>query len=384
MNWSGRFLRRLLGRNLGRSLLSLLLAALLAFAFGLLTVLRGVYAEAYKNVEVQAVFYGGLPYSAAQKLEKSGLVRDPYYEYVNKNCEIEFHGGTLCFISDILHSAQSEVDWLEGWDETAFNSAVDQVCVMSAGSALMMGFSLGDLVRVEESGYTGNLMRELDMWQTDEEWLEALVVRDQRRPRLLLVGLVRSENYDNTLYIPVTAWKHFYWISNQLTLDLAEYSLTDYHRAEEFSEYAREVLSHVQNMVKLELDTSYADRIYKIHQLIETLYPLTIAAALLLGGVLPGLTVLHGAKEISVLRALGAKTGKCVGIYTLAQVLCALLGLALGFALVLAFQRPDLSAAARPFGLYLAAHLAACAVGSGVFAWICARKHVLAQLQAKE
>ena len=199
-----------------------------------------------------------------------------------------------------------------------------------------------------------------------------------------LVGLIQSDEYDNTLYIPITAWKHFYWISNQLTLDLAEYSLTDYHRAEEFSEYAKEVLSHVQNIVKLELDTSYADRIYKIHRLIETLYPITIAAALLLGGVLPGLTVLHSSKEISILRALGAKAGKCVGIYTLAQVLCALAGLVLGLALVLAVQRPELGAVLRPFGVYLAAHLAACALGSGVFAWLCARKHVLAQLQAKE
>ena len=69
MSWGGRYLMRLLGRNPGRSLLSLLLAALLAFAFGLLTALRGVYAEAYRNVEVRAVFYGGLPYTAAQKIE---------------------------------------------------------------------------------------------------------------------------------------------------------------------------------------------------------------------------------------------------------------------------------------------------------------------------
>ena len=36
------------------------------------------------------------------------------------------------------------------------------------------------------------------------------------------------------------------------------------------------------------------------------------------------------------------------------------------------------------FGVYLAAHLAACAIGSGIFAWLCARKHALAQLQAKD
>ena len=380
MTWSLRYLFRLLGRNPGRSLLSLLLAALLAFAFGLLTVLRGVYAEAYRKVDVRAVFYGGLPYSSAQKLEKSGMVKDPCYEYINMDCEIEFKGGTLCFLSDPGRYAREGVDWLEGWDEEAFRGSAAQVCLMTAGTAKAMGFSLGDPVRVEEKDYLSSLMQKLKL--TDAQ--EVLEIRDQRRPRLQLVGLIPSESYDNTLYIPVAAWKHFYWISNQLTLDLAEYSLTDYHRAEEFSAYAREVLSHVQNVVKLELNTSYADRIYKIHQLIETLYPLTIAAALLLGGVLPGLTVLHASREISVLRALGAKIRKCVGLYALAQVLCAFVGLLLGFLLVLLIQRPEPGTGLKPFALYLLAHLAACALGSGVFAWLCARKRVLEQLQAKE
>ena len=56
----------------------------------------------------------------------------------------------------------------------------------------------------------------------------------------------------------------------------------------------------------------------------------------------------------------------------------------LGFVLVTLIQRPDPGTVMRPFALYLLAHLAACALGSGIFAWLCARKHVLAQLQAKE
>ena len=383
MNWSGRYLSRLLGRNPGRSLLSLLLAALLALAFGLLTVLRGIYAEAYKNVEVQAVFYGGLPYPAAQKLEKSGMVRDPRYEFVFKDGDVDFKSATMVFTNDLGRYAP-EVDWLEGWDEAAFNASEDRVCILPARYAEALEKGLGDLIRVEEHNYLDELRQRTGLLYTEEEFNEAVALRDQRRPQLTVVGLIVSASYENTVYIPVTAWKHFYWISSQPTLDLAEYTLTDYHRAAEFAEYAGEVLSRVQNLVKLELDTSYADRIYNIHQLIETLYPLTIAAALLLGGVLPGLTVLHGSKQISVLRALGARAGSCVGLYTLAQVLCALFGLALGFGLVLLLQRPGLSAAARPFGLYLAAHIAACSVGSGVFAWLCARKRVLEQLQAKE
>ena len=79
MSWSGRYLSRLLGRSPGRSLLSLLLAALLAFAFGLVTVLRGLYAELYRQVEVKPVV-STIGYERAMKIENSGYVRDPYYE----------------------------------------------------------------------------------------------------------------------------------------------------------------------------------------------------------------------------------------------------------------------------------------------------------------
>ena len=94
--------------------------------------------------------------------------------------------------------------------------------------------------------------------------------------------------------------------------------------------------------------------------------------------------MLHSSKEISILRALGVRARDCVILYTLSQVLCALAGLVLGIAAVLVALRPELGEVIVPFAIYLAAHLAACALGSGVFAWLCARKRVLEQLQAKE
>jgi len=198
------------------------------------------------------------------------------------------------------------------------------------------------------------------------------------------VGIIRSDADMRTVYVPAAARYTVLFLVPKMELDIAEFTLLDYHQAGEFSAYAKGELDKSQNEVRLTLDTSYADRIYEMHRLLETLYPITIAAALLLGGVLPGLTVLHGSKEISMLRALGTKIGKCVGLYTAAQVLCAFVGLLLGFLLVILIRKPELGAVLNPFGLYLCAHLAACAVGSGVFAWLCARKHVLAQLQAKE
>ena len=384
MSWGRRYLGRVLGRNLGRSLLSLLLAALLAFAFGVLTVLRGMYGELFQRVEVKPVFTG-LPYSRAQKVEASGYVRDACFEFVAQAAVVEMNDtalATVILTNRLDDAIREKVDWAEGWNEEAFFGSNKAVCVMNAEYAGKLGKGLGDRVRVNERDWLSKLSQDGSPFQPGET-LEEL--RDRKRPFLTIAGLIRGEPEDHTLYVPTEAnyAVHCLYTGN-FTLDIARYTLNDYFLAAEFRDYAKSIVDGVNENAAFTMDTSYADRIYRIHQLIETLYPLTIAAALLLGGVLPGLTVLHASKELSILRALGTKTGKCVSIYTLAQVLCALVGLVLGMVLVILIRKPELGAVWKPFGLYLAAHLAACAIGSGVFAWLCARKRVLEQLQAKE
>ena len=382
MSWISRFLLCLLGRNLGRSLLSVLLALLLAFAFGVLTVLRGIYEELYQNVEVKADFTGGLSYAQAQKIARCGYVRDPYFEYVAQDGMIELESATIILTNRLDKRVNESVEWLEGWNADKAMNTDEKVLVMYSTHAARFGFRLGDRVRVNEAAWWTNLTAfGTDPLKPGETSLER---RDSRRPFFQLVGIIQAENEQGTVFVPAEARMKLLFLVPKLNLDIAEYTLNDYHQAAEFAEYARGEIDKETNAVRFHMDTSYADRIYKIHQLIETLYPLAIAAALFLGGVLPGLTVLHASRQISVLRALGAKVGKCVGIYTLAQVLCALFGLALGFLLVIVIQKPNFGTVVRPFGAYLSAHLAACAIGSGAFAWLCARKHVLAQLQAKE
>ena len=387
MSWGGKYCRRLLGRNPGRSLLSLGLAALLAFAFGLVTVLRGIYGELYRQVEVRPVFTG-LSYTRAQKAAESGYVRDPYYTYTAQNVMVEMDSliyGTVVFTNRLDRDVKAPVVWAEGWDEAAFFASKKAVCLMNAAYAQALGKGLGDRIRINEQDWLENLSRDGSPFQKGETLPE---LRDRRRPFATVVGLIRAEQEDHILYVPVEANPSlsclYAGVTGSFFLDIAQYVLEDYHRAAEFRDYAEGIMDGLRGEPAFFLDTSYADRIYSMYRLLETLYPLAVAAALLLGGVLPGLTVLHASREISILRALGVKTRKCAGIYTLAQVLCALVGLLLGFFLALLIQRPEPGTVMKPFGIYLLAHLVACAVGSGVFAWLCARKRVLEQLQAKE
>jgi hypothetical protein len=383
--WGGRYLRRLLGRNLGRSALSLGLAALLVFAFGALTVLRGIYRELYQNVEVKPVITGGLDYKRAEKIAESGYVRDPYFEYVCKDAMVEMVNTEIIFVSRMGRRVKLPILWAEGLDEETVFSSDERYCVITQSFADSLGVGLGDKLRVNEANDWWDHMTSwgLDPLKPGETVMER---RDARRPFLEVAGIIQTDVPDAATYIAVRNWQRYSFLYSEYSfgLDMAEYTLLDYHKATEFSDYAKELISRSEKTTQLRMDTSYADQIYKIHRLIEELYPLAIAAALLLGGVLPGLIVLHSSKEISILRALGARARDCVLLYTLAEVLCALAGLVLGIAAVLVILRPELGAAVVPFAVYVSAHLAACALGSGAFAWLSARKRVLEQLQAKE
>ena len=134
----------------------------------------------------------------------------------------------------------------------------------------------------------------------------------------------------------------------------------------------------------MQLDTSEADRIYQICRLMDALYPLTIAAALLLGSILPGLTVLHDSRDISILRALGAKKFRVLIIYIFSQMFLALLGLVIGLCAILLTRDLQLETVLGYFVGYAIAHLAGCGLGSGIFAWLTERKNVLTLLQARE
>ena len=380
MSWSGRYLRRILVRNFGRSLLGILLAVFLAFAFGLLTVLRGIYGELYQHVEVKPVVTG-ISYERAQKIERSGLVRDPYYETRSQDSQIQMEDAPVYLVNRLDRLVHDPVEWADGWDAEAFGSTQRLVCVMYAPYAESLGVGLGDRVRVNEKAWIANLSMNGNPFEPGETVEE---LRDRRRPFFTVVGLIQSDTADRTVFAPVGTNINLSCLFPVFLLDIAEYTLTDYHRSAELTAVVKEAMDGGKGNARFHMDTSNADRIYKIHRLIETLYPLTIVAALFLGGVLPGLTVLHASREISVLRALGARAAKCVGIYTMVQVMCALAGLIVGLTLVLLIQRPVFAVVVRSFGVYLAAHLTTCAIGSGFFSWLCARKHVLAQLQAKE
>jgi len=387
------FLRRYVLRHIRRAglktVLALLLAALLVGAVGQLTVLRDRYAEMMASIQVEASFFNGLSLGKAESFIKSGLLHDPVYQkaFTDEEAELELSPARLQF-SNRLDSVVSEpVTWLEGWDATAFDNACDYVCVLPSPVMEELGVELGDKVRIdprtkEMSAIAGLLYGHPEAHPTT--WEEMVALRDQYRSFYTVVGRVETEESKRTVYASVTAFPYYSGFGITLYLDSATFILNDYHEADEVRQMATEIQYTSKLPPVFRMDTSDADRIYRVYRLIETLYPPTVAAALILGTLLPILIILQEQREVAILRALGWSKKLTLRRLTLEQGILCLAGLLLAIAVLFGVNGLDLFGVLLMPLLYALAHLILCVTVSAVISAFILQKSPMVLLQVKE
>ncbi len=373
-----RYTLRHLRRSRVKSVLAVLLALLLTAAVGRLDALRRHYAALCSSVEVRGVVSGGLSVSRAEKLGALDEVKGAYLELMRQGSEFlqaddSIHECILCFSSDYTVNAGAEALWLEGWDRTKFQESVTRVCLIPQAWAEELGIGLGDRVRIANANFLGTLH-----FNRPELSMEEMMDLYRRKSQTTVVGIVPKENAGSMLWLPI----HKMDLYNEalpggLSVEYALYTLRSYEDVQAFRELYYTETAREKGNLSLYLDTAEADRVHRMAGLLNTLYPIAMGVALLLGGVLPGLMVLQNSRETAILRVLGMSRKKVCAMLTGEQVLLCILGLILGVA------------AAFFLGsgwelVYPGFHLAACLIGSVIFAWVSTGKDLLSLLQAKE
>ncbi len=383
------FLRRYVLRHIRRAgaktLLALLLAALLVGAVGQLTVMRSRYAELAATVQVNACFYDGLTYNKAKTLMKSGLLHDPVCRklYQESEAELEFSPARVVFTNRLELEITAPVSWLEGWDAEKADNACEMICILPAPVMEELGVALGDKVRVDEAGCISHLVTghpEI----IARTWEEMLALRDKYRNFFTVVGQVETEDTDYVVYAPAEAFQFYSCLGYVLYLDSAVFTLNDYHDADRVRQMAAEIQYTVKKPPVFSMDTADADRIYRVYRLIETLYPLTVAAALILGTLLPVLMILQEQKEAAVLRALGWSKKLTVRRLTLEQAALCLAGLVLAVIALFAVNGSGFLGVILVPILYIIAHFALCVGASAAISASILQKSPMRLLQVKE
>ena len=372
-----RYVRRHIRRTPAKTALSLLLALALCFSIGFFTLQRDTYRDLYQNIEIHPRFLNGFSYNRAKDVEKSGYVRDPFYEYRNAGCESNFVDDTLVLTNDLSRVTEAEIAWREDKGPEMFNDT-NSFCVISRDLAEELGYTLGSRLEICKSGYLYILAASYPSL-TQEELIEQVYHKATRH--FTVAGIAEEEG--KFVYAPVAAWESFgSMFSDYVPLDLAEYTLEDYHKATEFRSWVFRLLSGRQGSFSME--TAEADRVYQTYRLLETLYPIAFALALLLGGVLPAGVILQSAREASLLRVLGTTKRRTRAMLSLEQLFLCFLGLCLAIAALVLSQGSALTAVAGLVAAYAASHLLACAAGTEAAAVSVTRRNVLELLQVKE
>ena len=384
------FLRRYVLRHIRRAgaktLLTLLLAALLVGAVGQLTVLRARYGEMMQNVRVEVNFYDGLSLGKAEKLMKTGMLSDPVYvrrydDGTDKG-ELELEVAEVVFTNRLDAVISDPVTWLAGWDEETAMQDKGKVCILPAPVMERMGMKLGDEVRIEEFdciewlSYGHNVNP-----QTMEE---KLALRDQYRSFYTIIGRVETAQEKTIVYAPASAFGAYFFFGTTLYLDSASFTLNNYQDADKIRQLAAEIQYTAKKPPVFSMDTSDADRIYRVYRLIETLYPLTVAAALILGTLLPVLMILQEQKEAAILRALGWSKKLTIRRLTMEQAALCLAGLILAVVALFAVNGTGFLGVIVVPLLYVIAHFALCVAVSAAISASILQKSPMRLLQTKE
>ncbi len=383
------FLRRYVLRHIRRAgaktLLALLLAALLVGAVGQLTVLRSRYAELAATVLVDACFYDGLTYNKAKTLMKSGLLHDPVCRklYQESEAELEFSPTKVVFTNRLELEITEPVSWLEGWDAEKADNACEMICILPAPVMEELGVALGDKVRVDEAGCFSHLITGHPEVVV-KTWEDMVALRDRYRNFYTVVGQVETEEPDYVVYAPAEAFQYYSCLGYVLYLDSATFTLNDYHDADRVRQMAAEIQYTVKKPPVFSMDTADADRIYRVYRLIETLYPLTVAAALILGTLLPVLMILQEQKEAAILRALGWSKKLTIRRLTMEQALLCLAGLALAIIALFAVNGLGFLGVIVVPLVYVIAHFALCVGASAAISASILQKSPMRLLQVKE
>ena len=376
-----RYVFRHARRAAAGTVLAILLAALLTGTVGELMLLRTRYADLVSSLELDVRFFGGLSYSKAKALEKSGFVRDPVYLKAYEAMSGIYTPITLVFTNRTDSLYAEPVTWLEGWDEESAMSAAGKYCLLPAPFMAEEGLELGDEFRINERDVLSHVMEEGQPVPKNKE--EELALRDARRPKYTVIGRIETEDTQWIAVAPASSFPYYAaFLGAELYFDSAAYKLRSYHDAEAFRAYVKELLLTAREPPEFRMDTADADRLYRSYRLTETLLPVSVAAALVLGTLLPVLAVLQSRQEAAVLRALGWPKLTVLGRFALEQGLLCLLGIAAALAVLGAVNCPAVIPSALPG--YAAIHLAVCISGVAAASAAILAKSPMALLQAKE
>ena len=396
------FTRRYVCRHIIRagvkSALSALLALLLFVAVGYLAALVQSYKALADSTIIKATLIDGLELRQMRAIADSGYVSGVYYAAIEREVLlINISSAAMAVTNDLARYTGGEVSvaYADGYDESCLDR-FGRIFIVGSAFAQQCGIEPGDEVSVTDwqqylmwygsfidqhrRAHPDDGSGDDEIYQIYEEQIIENLKNDTYTYTVAGVVETFSEAYDSKIYTPGTYASPA--IMN--ALDYAEYIVGDNSLTDEFRSYIAGTILPKAPGVKMAMDTSKLENIMNSRRMIDMLYPMAVAAALLMSAGLCCLLILQVSRESAIMRALGTTRGRTRALLVLEQAMLSAAGLLMGAGAMYAAKGAGLAASSRQlcaFGGMYAATVLVCGV---ICSWLATRRSALDLLQAKE
>ena len=389
-----RYIFRHLRRSARNSLLAVLLAALLIGAIGQLVLMRQSYDDLFRNTVVTARFAGALSVKAAAQLAMSEYTANPYYE-CSGNFDVNNVNVKHIFTCDIPRyiGEDADITYADGYDESCM-LGLGEILIVGQAFFEEQGLTLGGEINVTSGGLFQSLVMSYMFGSNDPNVTEAdmyekyKVQIDQKLRegtiKYIVAGVLTSPSgkLDGAVFSPGTR------SANRLELpekvDMAEFTVADNEQIAEFRATCQEIIGGGATDSVMILDTGKIENIQNTRRLLGALYPIALAAALLIGGFLCCLLVLQSSKEAAIMRVLGTSKATTRAILSIEQLFRSAAGLLIGCGAMMIINRGKISGITGDLAMFAAAYIAVILAAAIVCSTLATRRSALELLQTKE
>lgn len=376
------YILRHMRRGIGKTAISLAMAVTLSAGMGMFVLLLVTYQDAYHQVDVKgrATEFSS---DTITELAKSDLVKDLYcYE----NFEVHVDGleaaVPLTVTNDVNRylTDSCRVSYAEGYDRSIFDGT-GQVCLVGQDLAKVLGIQAGDEI--------GMLSNDLFAFLGELYEEEEIAAAAQRAGKMYkVVGIVETVDAGlaGGIFTGIRSSAESVY-GQPFPVGYCEFTLADNDRLDELDSLLDELKGRglkYSKMASFHVDAGALKNIARVCGLLESLFPLAMAAAALIGVFGPLLVIHQSAQEAAFLRVLGVTKQRARCMLAFEQIILCIVGTAL-VSVSIALLEPGLFARsvqllAACFGLYLLGGVC----GAAMAAMQVTRHKILELLQVKE
>ncbi len=376
-----------------KSAVSLALTAVLVSGVGMLSLSRVAYQDAFYEVDVNA---SALEFVSSNVIElsKSDLVKD-FYGY--NSFSIRTNGQRLNsrmvstndldrYLTD-SHISYSAA-YADGYDISDLNNETKPVCIIGESLADTLGLGPGDeIALIAETRYAAlaEMFDEADIFEDEEEFK---AFTENKAVKYKVIGTITSSDItiNNGIFTRINDYLEDIY-GQPFPFGYCECKLADNEKLEEFNSLMmnlKNTKAKYSKRASFYIDSEALEDITRVRSLLEELFPIAVAAVLLIGLTGHGLIILQSAKEAAFLRILGVTKKRARCMLALEQILLCTIGIVLVAGGLALYDPETFVRSAQTLVACYVLYFMGCLCGASAAAVQVTRHRILELLQVKE